>query len=401
MANILDNTGLTTDSLQEIIESLTEGMREIYGNDINVDSNSPDGQFININALTVRDILTLLENIYSSFDPDQAQGVVLDQRVAINNIERNGATYTLQDIEVTIDQALNLKGLDGNADAEPAGGEFVVADQEGNEFVLLDSQSPIAAGTYTYPFRAKNLGAIETSINTINVIQTIVLGVLSVNNTTTQSILGQNEETDAQLRERRKKSPAIRSKASIDGIEANLLNLSGVSSARVYENFSNQTDANDLPPHSMYAVVEGGANTEIADVISKYRSVGSDMKGDVEVDVVVAGNSYEIKFDRPQGRPLHIRFGLRDIEEGGEFDLPAIKAAIVAGKTYQSGEVALADELIEVAKDAVMEVAGKGKGAIINLEISADESNWLYFIEASELKDKWLLAVENIDIALI
>ena len=400
MPNNLDNTGLTTDSLAEIISDLTEGMQEIYGSDINIESNSPDGQFININALAARDILSLLENVYNSFDPDQAQGVVLDQRVAINNIERNGASYTFQDVEVTVDRAVNLDGLDGDAD-EPDGEGFTVADDKGNEFILLDSQSPVAAGSYTYSFRAKNLGAIETSINSITTAQTVVLGVTAVNNTTTQSILGQDEETDVQLRERRKKSPAIRSKASLDGVLANILNLTGVTSAKVYENFTNVTDSNDLPPHSMYAIVEGGANDDIADVIAKYRSVGCDMKGDVEVDVTVAENDYSIKFDRPESETLHIRFGLRAVQVGQAFDLDAIKEYIVANKIYQIGEVALSDILNEVAKEAVDSSAGEGSGSVENLEISDDDATWVYYIPVAELKDKWNLSTDNIDITLL
>ena len=58
--SFIDQNGLTIDSLQEIITFLEDGYREIYGNDIILDSNTPDGQLINIQAQFYRDILDLI-----------------------------------------------------------------------------------------------------------------------------------------------------------------------------------------------------------------------------------------------------------------------------------------------------------------------------------------------------
>jgi uncharacterized phage protein gp47/JayE len=399
MVNQITATGLEIDSLQTIITTLEDGLKGIYGNDINVDSNSPDGQLINIEAVTVRDILVLLQNINASFDPDQAQGIVLDQRVAINNIQRLGATYTFQDVTITVDRAVSLQGLDADAN-DPDGVGFTVADSEGNQFILLDTQTPVSAGSYTYSFRAKDLGAIETTINTITIAQTVVAGVTGVNNSTVQSSLGQNEESDFQLRERRKQSTANRSKASIEGVLSNILQIDGVVNAVVYENDTDSVDANGLLPHSLYAVVLGGANTDIADIISKYKSVGCNMNGDVEVDVEIANSTYIMKFDRPEDIPLYIRFSIKPLFTGLTFDQDEIKDYIVANKVFDIGEIALADDLSEIAKDAIIATSGD-VGAIVNLEISDDDATWTYFVEVGALKEKWNLATANIDITIL
>ena len=55
--SILDANGLTIDSLEEIITALEDGYKVIYGNDINVASNTPDGQQINISAQNIFDLL--------------------------------------------------------------------------------------------------------------------------------------------------------------------------------------------------------------------------------------------------------------------------------------------------------------------------------------------------------
>ena len=46
-------------------------------------------------------------------DPDQAQGRVLDQRIAINGLERKGGTYTVTPVNITVDREVSLVGLDG------------------------------------------------------------------------------------------------------------------------------------------------------------------------------------------------------------------------------------------------------------------------------------------------
>ena len=90
----LDANGLTIDTLEEIITALEDGYRTIYGNDIIVSSDSPDGQLINIYAQSVRDLLEVLQQIYIGFDIEQAVGIVLDQRVSLLGIQRQGATFT-------------------------------------------------------------------------------------------------------------------------------------------------------------------------------------------------------------------------------------------------------------------------------------------------------------------
>lgn len=399
MANEITSTGLTIDTLQEVITNLEDGLKGIYGTDINIESNSPDGQYINIEALTIRDILALLLQINAGFDPDQAEGVILDQRVAINNIKRLGATYTLQDVTVTVDQAINLQGLD--ADANNADGVgFTVADSQGNQFILLDTQTPTVAGSYTYSFRAKNLGAVETLINTITTAQTVQAGVVSVNNTTTQSSLGINEETNFQLRERRKQSTAIRSQSALESVKANLLALDGVSNVATYENDTDVIDINGLLPHSFYGIVEGGSNTDIAGVIARYKSVGCNVNGDVSVDVAITDATYVMQFDRPQDKPLYIRFGIKALATGITFNETEIKQYIVDNKVFKISEFALADDLSEIAKDGIIASAGN-VGAVVNLEISVDGFAWDYYLEVGALKEKWNLSTANIDITIL
>ena len=73
MPDAFDETGLTTKTLTEIIEELEDDYKDIYGDDINIDQNSADGQIINIQAQEGVDLRELLSSINNGFDPDVVQ----------------------------------------------------------------------------------------------------------------------------------------------------------------------------------------------------------------------------------------------------------------------------------------------------------------------------------------
>lgn len=400
MANFIDATGLHIDSLTDIVTNFSEGYQQIYGADIIITSNTPDGQLINLLSQQVIDLLEVAQMVYANFDPDQAAGVVLDQRCAINNIERRGATYTLQNVQITVDRSLTLQGLDAAAN-DPNGTGFTVSDNTGNQFILLDTQTP-TAGTTTYLFRAKNLGAIQTLPNTITEQTTIVLGVTAVNNTAGPEELGENEETDPQLRYRRARSVANASNGYLNGLLGLVLNLPGVTAASIYENVTNVTDANGIPAHGIWLIVEGGANTDIGNLIYGKKSYGANMKGSASVPIMTpSGAIFTALFDRPTSEDLYIKFDIRTLIAGQTFDTDAIKQYIVNNLSYNIAQDAVASSITPIAQLGIDTTAGIGSGAIENLQISIDGVSYVYFLETTTLDEKWSVTAANIAINVI
>ena len=276
MPNKLDANGLQVQTRNELITFLEGKMRGIYGNDINLEQNSPDGQMLQIYAQTVIDVLELVQQVYASFDPDEAVGKVLDQRVAYNGVQRQGGTFSRTPINVTTTDALTLYGLDQSAEQV-----FTVSDDDGNEWQLLQTQTPGSAGTYTYDFQAAQPGEVLTTQNTITTVVTIVLGVDSVNNPSSQSVIGVNEESDKELKTRRKKSVALSSKSYLDSLKAALANIEGISYSTAYENYTDTVDSDGIPAHGIWAIVEGNYTDEdVATAIYRNRNGGANMKGD-------------------------------------------------------------------------------------------------------------------------
>jgi hypothetical protein len=319
MPNVLDANGLTMMTRDEVLEYFTTQFRKIYGEDINIESNTPDGQWLNICTQAVVDMQDLVTQVYTSFDPDQAVGVILDQRVTINGIQRQQATYTYTNITIVISESVNLYGLDGatvSPDVRDDGEEiYTVQDNEGNLWFLTSTEIGVPPGEHVFTFRAAVPGEQLTTPNTITVPVTIVLGVDSVNNPEPYLILGENEEKDAALRIRRQRSVSLASQGYLRGLLAALENVSGVTSAFVYENTTSVTDVDGVPGHSIWVIIAGNADAQdIAQAIYTKRNAGCGMKGDTSYTIEqIDGSPFTVRWDIVQVRNIFIKFNVSSI----------------------------------------------------------------------------------------
>jgi len=393
MPDSFNSDGLTVKTLTELRQELEAQLKDIYGDDINLDPDSPDGQMVNIYAQGGIDLRELLTSINAGFDPDQAEGRVLDQRVALNGIERSGGTYTTVNIEITVDRALNLVGLDDQSqELEPdVENLYTVKDDAGTEYYLVDSQSPVMAGTYIYSFRAAALGAVSVLINTITTPVTIIAGVTDINNPAGATNTGTDEESDAALKARRRISTAIGSVGYLDSIEAALRNISGVVIAIVLENVTAVTDSNGIPPHSIWCIVEGGSDADIAQTIYAKKSSGSGMYGAEVVSVLRPSGAYfEAKFDRPTSQDLYIRFSLA--LPGGTVDITSIKEKIVENIMWQVGADAVGSTITSYVQSL------NTNYQITAMEVSDDGATWAEVVLRATPQGRFVNAVARITI---
>lgn len=387
MPNSFDANGLQVITQNEIVDNLTQSFQEIYGEDINVDSNSPDGQIINIFAQNIEDFYELLAQIYASFDPDQAIGKVLDQRCAINGVHRKAGTYTYVDIQVTTDRSVTLDGLNDHA-VEDA---YTISDSEGNQFALATTTS-LTAGTTTCSFRAVNIGAVEVLPNTITNPVTIILGVTAVNNATGATVEGTNEETDAELRERRKKSVSISSQGYTEGLLAALLEIEDVVSAAVYQNRTNATDADGIPGHSIWVVVQGGSDSDIGAVMNEKVASGVGMKGAQSVQVEQADGYYATyHFDRPIAQNLYVKLTVTPIN-GQVVDEDFLKESIATNMHFSPNQTVDSSDIIYYIKTVQNNMA-------FTCQISSDGVTWETVLSPAS-KDKYF-SISTADITII
>lgn len=305
MPNLISATGLTTATSAELISQYTLAYQQIYGANINLASNTPDGQWMNLLIQSIIDVEDLVMQVFNMFDPDNAIGVILDQRVAINGIQRQEGTFTVTNVTLVVSQSVNLYGLDQTT--QPI---YTVADNAGNQWQLQTTQLGVSAGTVIYSFQAANPGAVLTIPNTITVPVTIILGVISINNPTTYTTLGVNEESDAALKIRRQRSVALASQGYLKGLLAALQNIPGVTNAFVYENNTSATNSEGVPGHSIWVIVSGtGSSSAIANAIYTKRNAGCGMYGSVSYVITqIDGSLFTVFWDAVVPQNLFIKF---------------------------------------------------------------------------------------------
>ena len=396
----ISSSGLIVKDYNTLLEEIQTGLNSIYapdGDEINFDSETPDGQFTNIVTQLGTDVRELAQEVYNSFNPDNCSGSVQDSRYALNNITRNGGTFTIQNIDVTANQTVTLQGLDVNYNDTNAVA-YTVSDDAGNLWYLIDTTT-IQPGTESLPFRSKNMGLVQPTIGTITTQVTTVLGVTSVINSVAPTTLGTEQETDAQFRVRRSRSTERRGQNNIDSILSQILDLEGVSDATTWVNSRTETDSTGTPAGFVWVIVEGGANADIADVIYT-NSCGRGMRGEVSVEVpAVSGQIFNVNFDRPTPVPLFIRFDFQLTVDLFAVNTNGIKETMAENLIYSLNEAAETSKPTCAAKDAIS--SNGGGGYALNLEISKDGTEWVDYIPSASLADKFVVDTTRITINVI
>ena len=76
-------SGLQTKDNLVLVNDLVTGFQDIYsqnGETLNLDSNTPDGQLIELLAFMGTTIREMITEVYNSCDPDKCVGAVQDNR---------------------------------------------------------------------------------------------------------------------------------------------------------------------------------------------------------------------------------------------------------------------------------------------------------------------------------
>ncbi|OHT25007.1 hypothetical protein A3Q29_16560 [Providencia stuartii] len=301
LAPVITERGISAPGYPEILQRLQELFRQIYGNDIYLDSDSKDGQMLGIYALAIQDANNAIITAYNSFSPSTATGQSLSNNVAINGLSRNKQSNSTVDVVITGQVGTVLTNA-------------TVKDTAGNVWSLPESVVIGTHGDITVTAICQKSGSIIALPGEVNQIGTPTRGWQSVTNLVTATA-GRNIETDGDLRIRRSKSVALPSRTVLDGVIGSVSQLAGVARLTAFENDTSKTDERGIPPHSIALIVDGGDATSIAETIALKKTPGTGTYGNVEVLVT---NNYgvilPIKFSRPENTPIFVKITIEAFE---------------------------------------------------------------------------------------
>lgn len=190
-------------------------------------------------------------------------------------------------------------------------------------------------------FTAVNEGLQTCEIGELDTIAVGVSGWNSVYNYVAGDP-GEDMESDESLRMRREAASKVRkSKATDPATEAALLDVPGVTTARVFSNRGFDTNADGVPGKSFISLVVGGTDADVARCIYENQPSGIQSWGNTTVNVTDShGFEQQISFSRPTPKYLWVKFYYRVYDEEVFPGEDAIKKAMVewAEKQYTMGK---------------------------------------------------------------
>jgi uncharacterized phage protein gp47/JayE len=330
MSSGISSTGFTRKRLDEILADKNTDVRGVFGPDINLDPQAPDGQINAAIAESDANLWELLELAYNAFNPNAAIGSTLDALVALNGIVRLPASKST----VTLD----FTGTNGTL--IPTGS--VVSSTAGDQFETV-ADATIAGGVASVLAQSVETAQIAAVAGSITTIETPVVGWDTVTNPA-DALVGRLEETDAELRVRRRQSVAFPSQSMVDSIYSAVANVEDVRKVTVLENDTDSVDGNGQEPHSVQVVVTGGTDADIAQQIFNEKPAGIEAVGTTtEVVNDSQGLPHDIGLTRPTEVPIYVDLVLVKTAEYPSNGDDLIRAAIVA---YGQTEFDLGDDVI-------------------------------------------------------
>lgn len=333
------NLGFLRTRLDERLAQLQADYKAIYGDDIQIDPDDIDGQFIGMLSNAIADLDGLAEVVYHSFNPQSATGLALSRLVRLNGIRRTAGAFSMVDLTFTGQPGTVIPA--NSICKDPATGS--------KWYTLSEVVIPVS-GTAIATARSEALGSTSAAAGAVSKIDTPVYGWQSVTNAQ-PATEGRSEETDEELRVRRAKSTNTPAQCIVDAVYGGIANLPNVRLVRVYENDQDVVDANGQAPHSIYCVVEGGDTTKIAQMIWDKKTAGTTTIGTSATNVKDSqGMNHVINFSRPVYTDAYIIVNITKRPGYPTDGTARIKAAMEEyGKTLGIGDPLLNSRLYNPA----------------------------------------------------
>ncbi len=305
----LTAAGFEKKTFAQIVDEMEIEARGLWGNDVDLTEFSPIGKFIQLMANRVATGWENDEDLYYSPLINTSTGVTLDGVVALGGISRRPATRSVVD--------LTISGTNGTVVASG----FEAQTPQGVKFVTTENGT-IAGGSVDVAARSVDNGITTNQpAGTIVEINTPLTGVDSVTNAA-DSAGGADIETDAVLRARYLARGSVGGSTAV-AIQSALNNVESIVTAVVYENNTSSV-VDGMPPKSIEAVIDGGTEPEILDILLNFKPAGIEPHGTESGSITDnEGVLRTFKWSEPTEQDVSIKV---DITPGAEWEFGFVDA---------------------------------------------------------------------------
>lgn len=329
----MTQTGFKPKRFADVLESLTNRIKSISNPDTGeypFVNETADGLLMQITSIIAEEISICWEQAYLAsvqYDPQNASGVALRGLVQINAINPSYGTPT--------EIPMVLRGTAGTV--IPAGSR--ISSTDGSQVYEIENSINIPAdGEIITNAMCTEVGPNNPEVGTIIQIQTPIFGWNYASNNAATSI-GTNADTDTTLHIKQSRATAATSYRQVDAIIAGIMAVPGVKFARLYVNKNLTTDARGISGKTMAAVVVGGLDQNIANVLRLKAGSLDNFEGNLDTPIVYTGelgDTETIDFYRPTEIPIYIEMEITVTDSSAypENAAAQIKQAIVEYAEY-------------------------------------------------------------------
>lgn len=358
-----EQSGLKISSKGEILEDLIALTRIAYGEDYAIEQGNEWYSFLDLLAGSLADVGGSVQQLYNTLSFTGASGTNLDNVVSFVGIARKPKTNSSVMIKATIADnstiarsyalqagAITLEDTNGNKWVNK---EELVVEKYKNTADNPEEENYVGTAT----FEATNENADPTNIvlqpyndgtnNNLTILTSgIPEGITFINEVASK--LGNQEETDAQLRARYKKELYRESVGTVEGVIAQIEEDTNANYVYIVENNSSQVNDIGMAPHSIWVITNGKSEWDgtgdtsdypddiaIAQTILDYKSLGCGTsiptaarsynpttgEGQISVDITIDSTTYTIQFSRASGVSCYVKLELdTNLEAGSQRD---------------------------------------------------------------------------------
>lgn len=331
----ITGTGVIVPDTSVLLSDIKARFVELFGDNLDLSPTTTQGRLIELFNRSETFTLQACAAVSNMLNLNKANGFVLDDLGALFLIERKPATKTSTTVVLTgvpntiIPANTRIKTIDGDIFVNPAS-------------AVIGSD-----GSVSVRYQAVETGAIPALPNTLKIILDGVNGLETANNPA-NAVIGQEQESDGEFRNRIKISLNTNAIAVLSAIKASVEQVSGVVGSYCYDNYDSSAviiDSLSVPAHSLLVVVDGGDDQEIANAIYAKKTAGTGYVAStnsagytvVEKDVIdeAYGTTYKVRFVRPILTDVDIVVNVARKSYSGDNLEQAVKNAIM---TFANGD---------------------------------------------------------------
>ena len=293
----LTPAGIEPTDLTGYVERFEGVLRSALGVDVNLASETPQGQLAGGLAQVATELDELAVYVAAGLNIFQAEGRQLGDYSTLASLPRIAGEFS--SVTATLSGAPLTQIPSGSRARATAGGIFATT---------VDAIIG-AAGSVDVLMRASEIGRIVADAGELNTLIDAIAGWTGITNTAAAT-LGRLTETDAEYRRRYTAVVATHSVDSLEAICARVREQSGVTDCLTRENATAATvtvQSVSIAARSILAIVDGGLDADVAAAIAATKPAGAPTVGDVSVNVPHAqGFTIPISFRRVRPVPLII-----------------------------------------------------------------------------------------------